>query len=751
MSAKQHVPKTPRAAPPGGQAAATAGQSAGNGASRAQLERSLATARQSPARPLPHRARLQASFGRDLGGVLAHYDDEDTKVLLSSAGVPAACEGAHVWFENAQPTLEIAAHEVAHALQAVEASAPRADAGAAEQDADAAADAAVRGEEAEVGVSSEGGAAGWGLGDLFDSVASTVSSVASAVTSTVSSAASATVDFVQGAGAAVASEGVAVPTAVVAPASGPAESSRRVGSAVSAAPTAANIGIADQAVSEPKMDLSIAGIVSALQHSGGGELVDRGAIKAAAAEVSAFTMEFLHQGFVEFPAEMWEVATDIVELAVDVDIAARNTRAQAGRSIDDVATVAGHGLAETSTDAWLGLLDVGNAAWSWARDTGSALIDEEGTLAALEDGWSDVKSATVSALMTGDFVGVVVAGWSATTETASALVDEQGTVEAASAGFAELVDTAGEELAEVRESASEGFAETKTVALSGAADTLEEFVGQFLIVGGERLSALSEEYPVVGDGLARILETIDHLRPKEGEEASDAKEGARDEPATHLVPGAECTILVLSGQNTTQDALQDMVDQTAVKTQCNVYAPANPSFGNVSDTGQSFQLMDSGAGDAQVNEAAQYILDAVTAGEICPIIAHSQGSLVAAGAIAQVRADLIAMAMSDGSDAHAAAAAADAQLAKYVKVLAFGSAASEADYPGTMAGSGNLTIKNGDHDPIPMLSGGTTVTLGTDLAFGDHAYDAYLKAYSGDVDAFVAAIQPGEADAEGVD
>lgn len=172
MPSQAQSPRSERSCGP--DAAAPARRSPGgpgNEANRAQLEQKLAAARNSPSRPLPHRARLESSFGADLGGVLAHYDDEDTKALLGTAGVPAACEGAHVWFAEANPSLEVAAHEVAHARQAAESETPKGTSAEAELDADAAADAAAKGESAQVGVSTAGGAAGWGLSDLFDSVA----------------------------------------------------------------------------------------------------------------------------------------------------------------------------------------------------------------------------------------------------------------------------------------------------------------------------------------------------------------------------------------------------------------------------------------------------------------------------------------------------------------------------------------------------------------------------------------------------
>ena len=75
----------------------------------AAAERGAAT----PAGPLPHMDKIQASFGaHDVSGIQAHVDGKSTRAM----GAEAYASGNHVVFGR-QPGLHTAAHEAAHVVQ----------------------------------------------------------------------------------------------------------------------------------------------------------------------------------------------------------------------------------------------------------------------------------------------------------------------------------------------------------------------------------------------------------------------------------------------------------------------------------------------------------------------------------------------------------------------------------------------------------------------------------------------------------
>ncbi len=105
-----------------------------------------------PAAGLPHGERIQKSFGKhDVGGVRAHVGGS-AFAATHRLGAVAYATGDHIAF-GSQPDLHTAAHEAAHVVQqraGVQLEGGVGEAGDAyEQQADRAADAAVRGESAE--------------------------------------------------------------------------------------------------------------------------------------------------------------------------------------------------------------------------------------------------------------------------------------------------------------------------------------------------------------------------------------------------------------------------------------------------------------------------------------------------------------------------------------------------------------------------------------------------------------------------
>lgn len=103
---------------------------------------------------LPHQGQMEAAFGQSFAGVSAHVGTAEAQAGLADLGARAAAFGESVAFAEPNPDAHLVAHEVAHVVQqrrggggvqgkAATVSEPG---DAAEQAADRAADAVVRGE-----------------------------------------------------------------------------------------------------------------------------------------------------------------------------------------------------------------------------------------------------------------------------------------------------------------------------------------------------------------------------------------------------------------------------------------------------------------------------------------------------------------------------------------------------------------------------------------------------------------------------
>ncbi len=99
---------------------------------------------------LPHQAPLEAGFGTDLSGISASMGGQAGEALQSS-GRAAATQGTDMGFAG-NPTLAVAAHEVAHALLGHQGG----DEASEEKEADAAAEAITAGESVDLGSSVQG-------------------------------------------------------------------------------------------------------------------------------------------------------------------------------------------------------------------------------------------------------------------------------------------------------------------------------------------------------------------------------------------------------------------------------------------------------------------------------------------------------------------------------------------------------------------------------------------------------------------
>ncbi len=88
----------------------------GNAAVAQLLAAGGARALARPGGPLPHQALLEARFGVELGDVRAHTDPA-SQAGVRATGAEALTRGADVAFASASPSVETAAHEVAHVLQ----------------------------------------------------------------------------------------------------------------------------------------------------------------------------------------------------------------------------------------------------------------------------------------------------------------------------------------------------------------------------------------------------------------------------------------------------------------------------------------------------------------------------------------------------------------------------------------------------------------------------------------------------------
>lgn len=149
-----------------------------------------------PSVPLPNRERMEGAFGRDFGDVRVHAGGALVASLLDALKADGAAIGRDLLYRDANPDEELVAHELAHVVQGeggMGSAATSTPGDSAERDADAAAQAVVRGETPEVDARATGEVQGgfWsGVASFASSVVDTVGEVASAasevVTDTVS-------------------------------------------------------------------------------------------------------------------------------------------------------------------------------------------------------------------------------------------------------------------------------------------------------------------------------------------------------------------------------------------------------------------------------------------------------------------------------------------------------------------------------------------------------------------------------------
>ena len=90
---------------------------AGNSSAASDLQGRIARAAALSAQALPHRERLERSFGRDLGDVRAVFGGEEVSALLAERGAEAVALGDTVLFADPNPSVELVGHEVTHLLQ----------------------------------------------------------------------------------------------------------------------------------------------------------------------------------------------------------------------------------------------------------------------------------------------------------------------------------------------------------------------------------------------------------------------------------------------------------------------------------------------------------------------------------------------------------------------------------------------------------------------------------------------------------
>lgn len=113
---KQRSPPTRSPTPTSGtQAAPSVG--AGNAARAATLDDRLRRAADRARGALPHQARLEATFGVDLGHLRVALGDDETREALAERGAEAMAVGDTLLFADPNPRPELVAHEVTHTLQ----------------------------------------------------------------------------------------------------------------------------------------------------------------------------------------------------------------------------------------------------------------------------------------------------------------------------------------------------------------------------------------------------------------------------------------------------------------------------------------------------------------------------------------------------------------------------------------------------------------------------------------------------------
>jgi len=96
---------------------AEAGAAASVGNAEAGPSEAFGQATAGAASTVPHRARMEAAFGQDFGGVRAHLGDGPARAGLDTLGARAAAHGDVVVFDSSSPSAELVAHELTHVVQ----------------------------------------------------------------------------------------------------------------------------------------------------------------------------------------------------------------------------------------------------------------------------------------------------------------------------------------------------------------------------------------------------------------------------------------------------------------------------------------------------------------------------------------------------------------------------------------------------------------------------------------------------------
>lgn len=117
----------------------------GNAAAAEALQQRIARAAAGAHAELPHRDRLSAAFGADLGGIRAVLGGDAAASMLAERNAEAVALGDAIVFADANPSPELVAHEVTHVLQQ-----RRGGSGGGEAEAESTARAAAAGQQVEV-------------------------------------------------------------------------------------------------------------------------------------------------------------------------------------------------------------------------------------------------------------------------------------------------------------------------------------------------------------------------------------------------------------------------------------------------------------------------------------------------------------------------------------------------------------------------------------------------------------------------
>lgn len=686
------------------------------GGAKPALDRAVSSA----SSPLPYRRSLEAAFGQDLGTVRAHLGGADVEAALGQIGAGAAALGEDILFADANPDQRSVAHEVAHVVQSRLAPAPAGTASSpgdrAETEADAAADAVMRGEAPDVEAGATGDVQGGWLGNLVGAVSSAFSGAPAAAASTTPAVAAPVV-------------ATPVPTAPVPAATAPAVSAS-VAPATSGATQATPQVL--PAATGTETSGSTAAATSALAVLDQGTDEDGAADPSVFAQVGGFFISF-GENFLEGGEQMLAGAEQVLPiaeqvlplteqvlpLAIDLAKATFNTGRQAGESASNTIEVAQIATENTLAASWNGVCGTVGAMWDCVTETSSALVDEQGTLGALCEGWADIRNTAAEADGLFGLFEVAQATVTAATGTLDAVIDERSTLNAFGEGLEDIQQEAHEGVLETTQTAETGLLAVEASGADGLVEVLDEAKWQLMSVGGSRASELSENFPSIGLALGETMEWLDEkvnvLNTEE--QRSDAEETSRTETITQDVPGATFTLIYVSGQETSADALDVTVEGIAEETGFNVVAPPNPTYGASSDTAQSLELMAYGANDPQVLATAELIFDAVMSGQPCPIVAHSQGALITADALEVVYGELVA----NAPDKAHAGEWAEAQMVDSIQIVTFGGAAGEDDFPAFLTDAGCLDTVVNANDPVPVLSGAEPLQMGAQFDIDAHA------------------------------